>query len=768
MIDLLKKLQPETILKSGIGLERESLRVTHEGKLSLTAHPEIFGDKLTNPYITTDFSESQVEMITPVFDSCAEACDFLEALTDIVLYEISNQDEWLWPQSMPCAIDDEEKIPIAVYQGISGEKAYQYRKELKEKYGGKRQLISGLHYNFSFNEEMLKFLWVKLSPDESYQSFLDRIYLKTVRNYLKYRWLVIYLTGASPAIHKSYDTEQISSMSDIGSEGYSFKNGISMRNGSTTGYKNRIDLYPDYSTLDSYIKSVQKFIGNGEISEAKELYSQIRLKASDPQNPLDSLQKDGIKYLEIRTLDLNPFEKRGISKTDCEFLNLLMLFCLLEGETLYPTWQQEAMLNEVNVAEHGLDESLELLDHQKWTSRQGWSEDILEKMMEINDYLNLGKDVVIKEMLTRTNNINKTHAYQFKKHLRNGFTEAHLVLASRHSKKAIEMNHSLKGFENWELSTQILIKEAITRGIRVLPLDMSDNIICLQKNSHQEIIKQATKTSADSYITPLVMENKLVTKWVLKEKGLPVPDDVTVTSLEEAKIILLKYVNKPLVIKPKSTNYGIGISVFENGASIDSLIHAVTLALKHDSVAMIENFVKGMEFRFLIIGDEMVAVLHRRPSNVLGDGINTIKDLISIKNEHPYRGDGKTTPLKIIELDELSCAYLERQNLDENYIPSLGERIYLRGNSNISTGGDSIDYTDLICENFKQVSLRAAKAMNAVFCGVDMIIEDYKDENSAFSIIEMNFNPMISMQAFPYEGKQRRLGFNILKTLNLI
>ncbi|WKY42890.1 bifunctional glutamate--cysteine ligase GshA/glutathione synthetase GshB [Eubacteriaceae bacterium ES2] len=768
MIDRLKKIQPNIILKSGVGLERESLRVTHQGHLALSEHPQVFGNKLENPYITTDFSESQVELITPVFDSCDKACDCLEALSDIVLEEISNQGEWLWPQSMPCIIDDEELIPIAVYQGKEGEKAVKYREKLKKKYGGKRQLISGLHYNFSFGDELLEFLWQEYALVESFQSFKNRIYLKTVRNYLKYRWLVIYLSGASPVMHQSYESDNVMPTIKISDDSYSLKNSISLRNGSKTGYKNRIDMYPDYTTLETYIDSVRKFIENGEISEAKELYSQIRLKANDPQHPLTSLEKDGIKYLEIRTLDLNPFEKCGIAKSDCEFLNLLMLFCLLEGEVLYPTWQQEAMINEVAVAENGLEDKLELLDHQQWTSRKDWALDILDKMMEINDYLNLEKDLVINEMIQRTKNSKMTYAYRLKEIMTTGFTSSQLNLAAGHSSDALKMNYRLKGFEDWELSTQILIKEAITRGIRVIPLDKKENIICLEKDSHQEIIKQATKTSADTYITPIIMENKQVTKWVLKQHHIPVPDDIAVSDLDEAKIILKKYITKPIVIKPKSTNYGIGITVFENGADYETLLDAVAFALKHDSVAMIEDYVKGLEFRFLVIGNEVVAVLHRRPANVVGDGEKSISELVSLKNKHPYRGDGKTTPLKIIEMDEQEKLFLTNQGLSTDYIPKDGQIIYLRGNSNISTGGDSIDFTDLINESFKQVALDAALAVNAAFCGVDMIIANHEDENSTFSIIEMNYNPMISMQAFPFEGNNRRIGYNILKVLHFI
>jgi glutamate--cysteine ligase len=232
--------------------------------------------------------------------------------------------------------------------------------------------------------------------------------------------------------------------------------------------------------------------------------------------------------------------------------------------------------------------------------------------------------------------------------------------------------------------------------------------------------------------------------------------------------VLKKIINKPIVIKPKSTNFGIGISVFENGADYESLLDAVAYALKYDPVVMIEDYVKGLEFRFLVIGNEVVAVLHRRPANVVGDGKKSIAQLVSLKNQHPYRGDGKSTPLKLIELDQQVIAFLTSQDKSVDYIPKEGQRVYLRGNSNISTGGDSIDFSDLIKESFKQVALDAAKAVNATFCGVDMIIEDYENEDSQFSIIEMNYNPMISMQAFPFEGKNRRLGYNILKAIRFI
>ena len=144
------------ILKGNYGIERETLRVDNDGKLAMTLHSEEFGDKANNSYITTDFSESQIEVITPAFDNIEETYNFTRALYDIAAMEIG--DEYLWPQSMPCIIPEDEKIPVAKYSE-DNKASEEYRENLLKKYGGKKQLISGIHYNFSFDENIIKRLY---------------------------------------------------------------------------------------------------------------------------------------------------------------------------------------------------------------------------------------------------------------------------------------------------------------------------------------------------------------------------------------------------------------------------------------------------------------------------------------------------------------------------------------------------------------------------------------------------------------------------------
>lgn len=303
----ISKLSKDDILAGSFGIEWESLRAHANGELSLTPHPEIFGDKLTNPLVTTDFSESQIEIITPTFDSVDEAFDVFSLLADLVNASLPN-DEYLWFQSIPCILPYYDKIPIAQYSD-EGESSQRYREDLAKKYGVKKQMISGVHFNFSFSEDTLQKLYHMPNSARNFKEFKNDIYLRVARNYLRYCWLIIYLTGCSIGSHKTFSKDCIHLMDARDAYGsyYSTK-GPSFRNASC-GYKNLKKLYPSYRSVDEFTSDVQSFIDNGDLSEAKELYTQIRLKAKDPKNILESLSEDGIEYIEIRTLDINPFYK---------------------------------------------------------------------------------------------------------------------------------------------------------------------------------------------------------------------------------------------------------------------------------------------------------------------------------------------------------------------------------------------------------------------------------------------------------------------------
>ena len=752
------------IVSGNFGIERETLRLDAEGFLAETDHSIIFGDKARNPYITTDFSESQVEEITPAFKKTEEAYNFTRALYDIVAMEIG--DEYLWPESMPCIIPDDDKIPVAKFENHSKE-AQEYREKLLKKYGGKKQLISGIHYNFSFDENIINKLYEVSGKKESYKEFKNSVYLKVARNYLRYRWLIVYLLGAAPIVHESFIGEIKCPLMKLTKHGYSSSGAISHRNGKC-GYKNKVDLFPSYSTVEDHIKSIKQYLSDGLIESHKEIYSQVRLKPSDTSNFMESLINDGIKYLEYRTIDINPFEKGGISLEDLKFLQIFNIYLLVKEESNFDKWQEEALENQQLIAVSGLKD-IELKKDGKNINRIQYGLEILNEVKEVNNKLNLNFEEIINNMIEKVKDSNLTYAYRISEIIKeNGYINTFLNLAKEYKNDAYKNRFKLEGYEDLELSTQILMKESIKRGITVNIVDRSENFISLKKNEKIEYVKQATKTSKDTYVSVLIMENKTVTKKVLAEKGVKVPLGDEFNSIEEAKIKAANYINKPIVIKPKSTNFGIGINIFPNGANLEDIIHAFEIAFKNDNTVLIEEFIKGKEYRFLVIDDEVVGILHRVPANVIGDGKKTITELVEIKNQDPLRGKGYVTPLEKIRLEENAELFLKQQGKNFDYIPKKDEIVYLRENSNISTGGDSVDYTDDIPQKFKDIAVNAAKAAGAKICGVDMMLEDYSDENTNYAIIELNFNPAIHIHSYPYKGKERNIATHVLKLLELI
>jgi glutamate--cysteine ligase len=318
-----------------------------------------------------------------------------------------------------------------------------------------------------------------------------------------------------------------------------------------------------------------------------------------------------------------------------------------------------------------------------------------------------------------------------------------------------------------ELSTQLLLREAVKRGVSFEILDRKENFVRFQKDGNTQYVKQATKTSLDNYASILAMENKLVTKKILNEHEIRVPKGLEYTSADAAKADFLIHQGKPVVIKPNQTNFGLGITILKENLEEQTYQRAIDIAFEYDSTILIEEFISGKEFRFFVIDDDVVGILHRVPANVTGDGRKTIRELVGLKNQDPLRGKGYRTPLEKIQLGEAEAMFLKPQNKGFSTIPTSGEVVYLRENSNISTGGDSIDFTDDIPESYKQIAVRAAKALNVKITGLDMIIPDTTQEATYdnYAIIELNFNPAIHIHCHPFKGKNRKLDEKLMDAL---
>lgn len=759
---ILKNDLKRYLMNCNFGLEKENVRVDENGKLALTPHPKVFGDKSKHPYIKTDFSESQVEVITPIFNSIDSTYDFLEDLHDVVSVNLEN--EYLWPQSNPPHLPEENEIPIAK---LDDEKEYQYREMLAEKYGRKKQLISGIHYNFSFKEEFLRKLYEILNVDASYKDFKDGIYLKVSRNVLKYKWILIYLTGASPTFHNTYVQRCKNVSTKIDEESHYFPKVNSVRN-SFCGYRNKQDYNVSFNSVNEYIRDLKELVESGKLQKPKEFYCTVRLKVENNDNLLNELLDKGIKYLEIRFLDLNPLFKIGLSKDTLYLIHLFVLYSLFVREE--GSDEEDKEISRIEETKTACCCKRNIYKYEDIFLKEKALE-IFGELEEFADMLNI-KEYDFRSLVQREKAVLIDETRTFSRQIVEGVKEKsyitfHMEKAKEYIKESKRTEFNLKGFEDLELSTQILLNDAIKKGIEFKVIDRDENFIFLKKGDKKEYVKQATKTSKDSYSTVLIMENKLVTKEVLADKNIRVPKGENYNNIETAKSDFNIFKNKRIVIKPKTTNFGIGITIFKTEFSKEDYVKALEMAFMHDKTVLIEEFLTGKEYRFLVIDDEVVGILHRVPANVTGNGSSTIKELAEEKNKDVLRGKGYKTPLEKINLGEAEVLFLKGQGLDINYIPSEGEIIYLRENSNISTGGDSIDFTDDIPKSYYEIAIKCAKAVNARICGVDMVIDNIKEEanKTNHGIIELNFNPAIHIHCYPYKGKNRRAGEKVLDLL---
>ncbi len=720
-----------------IALERETLRVENN-KLSKSKHPKIFEPKEKHKYITTDYAEAQPEFITPIFNKAENLKNFLENIYDIFSLQLK-EDEILWPYSMPCDISDIDDVEEANF-ALSKEDS-DYRKMLTKKYGKKKQLISGIHYNFSFSLEFLEEAHKIVNSNKSFETFVDDTYLKIIRNYNRHKHLIVLLFGASPFSHESFDT---------------IDNAISIRN-TEKGYRNLENLNICYSTKEKYLASINKAIDSGIISSEKEDYSSVRVKTST-KKVLSDLKNGHIKYIEIRNIDINPYEKSGISIDTLKFMELFMLYCLLfdEEQTDLETCNKckdEIALN------GNFDEQFDSCGINLYN----YSKELISDMIYLAKELNINTEFI--EKIEKEFTEKKLLYKKIQKDIKDkGYFEFFNELGLQYKKSAFDNRYKYYGLEDMELSTQILIKESIKKGISVDIIDKEDNFIRLEKDNNIQYVKQATKTSFDNYVTVLAMENKVVTKKILEENNINTPKGENFTDKQQA-FKYAKMLKKNFVIKPKSTNFGLGINIFKDEPSSENVKEAIDIAFSHDRTILIEEYIDGLEYRFLVIGDKVSGILHREPANVIGNGKNSIKQLVEVKNKDSLRGKGYKTPLEKIQIDDNVKIFLKEQGITEEYVPKENEKIYLRINSNISTGGDSIDLTDEVHEKFKEMAIEASKSVDAVFCGVDVIIDDYTNPNSNYSVIELNFNPAMHIHSFPYKGKERNIAKDVLEIL---
>lgn len=375
------------------GLEKEALRITPEGKLAQTPHPRALGSALTHPHITTDFSEALLEFITPPCASIAETLQWLDDIHRFTYSKITAQDEALWMSSMPCVIDSEEHIPLAQYgSSNSARMKHIYRVGLSHRYGRTMQTIAGIHYNVSFPDEFWRALQqIENKNDDLRDTLRDyktERYFALIRNFRRYFWLLLYLFGAAPAVCPTFVRARTHNLEPFDDHSLHYPHATSLRMGEL-GYQSKAQsaILPDYNSLDGYIRSLlgalmtvhpdytkigvnvdgeYKQLNDHLLQIENEFYSTIRAKRSTSrgETPLRALRQRGVEYIEVRSVDINPFHLLGIDSTQAHFIEAFLLFCLLhESPSGTVDECKHIAENQRRVVNEGRKPSLEIYCH---------------------------------------------------------------------------------------------------------------------------------------------------------------------------------------------------------------------------------------------------------------------------------------------------------------------------------------------------------------------------------------------------------------------
>ena len=343
--------------------------------------------------------------------------------------------------------------------------------------------------------------------------------------------------------------------------------------------------------------------------------------------------------------------------------------------------------------------------------------------------------------------------------------EEKVEIAKKYMKEGFDTRYCLQKYQKLVAESVVLIKDAISQGINYRVLNESKSVVELEYNGHREFAIEGNKTNRDNYIFPIITDDKFTSKQIMHEAGLNVPKAIlldTDMDKDDIESLVSPFYNKTLVVKPRNTNYGTGITVFSKKANKTQILNAIEYAFQFDNNILIEEYVKGMEYRFLVIDGKCLSIAHRRIASVVGDGKSTIKELIIEKNKEPWHFL-TGTPVK---MDQPVVEYLKLQDYTFDSVIPAGKRVFLRTNSNCSTGGESIDMTPIMPSKFKRIAEKAAKAFDAKICGVDIIINDLEKDD--YSIIEINDNPGYSINEWPYEGKGEKIGIAVLNLLGLV
>jgi glutamate--cysteine ligase len=469
---LVNSREPRVLQGGRKGVERESLRVQPDGVLATTPHPAVLGSALCSEHVTTDYSESLIELVTPPFGTSWELLQYLCDLHQFVYRNLG--DELLWATSMPNRIASDADVPIADYgrSNIAQMKSA-YRRGLRNRYGGMMQAIAGVHFNYSFPERLWEVLEAVRESRVVGQAFRSRSYFELLRNYRRHGWLVLYLFGTSPAVGRAFLADADAALPPLDEDTAYEPYGTSLRM-SDIGYRNRNqrDVSVSVNSLDEYVRDLRRAIStehppyreigvkvegqyrqlNANILQIEnEYYSFIRPKrvTRPGESPSAALARAGVEYVEVRALDVSAFDPVGVNQNKLRFLEAFLALCLLRDSPPIADSEQESLdANHLAVARRGREPGLLLSRDGRDVPMQAWARELLDQMTGLCELLDAGDPAkpythALQAQVDKVDDVDRTPSARLLRELRDtdeSFYELGLRMSAAHKAYFLDLH----------------------------------------------------------------------------------------------------------------------------------------------------------------------------------------------------------------------------------------------------------------------------------------------------------------------------------------
>ncbi|WP_048000155.1 bifunctional glutamate--cysteine ligase GshA/glutathione synthetase GshB [Lactiplantibacillus herbarum] len=677
--------------QANMGLEVTMQRVNGQGNLSVNAHPQVFGDNQRNRQLRQGFSATQLKFSTPAMRDLSALMAYLNGLNTAARRALK-PDDYLWPlSSTPVLPADLTTIPLADVDAVS----FKRRQQQAKKYDVQKLMTTGAHVNLSFNEQIFTRLYAETFHQQyhSYVEFRNAVYLKVAQGFVRMDWLIQYLFGATPNLSVT-DTERPQRSS----------------------VHNRAARYSqvagDYTAIDRYVTKLEAAVHDGQLLSVNDFDGPVRLRST---GQLTTLTRQGVYYLEYRGLDLDPTSPVGVDQNAVAFMRLLASYFVMMPAL--PT----AMVTKVNEQAGQLSRQVTAENPTTASVQAEPAAQVLDALADFAKTYGLpNEDIVLLEQLKqRVTDPKKTVSAQVAMQ-ESALTWA-MSQAQTYQAAALERPFELPGFTSLDISSQLLVQQALTRGIKTSVIDADANILRLTQQGQSQLVVAGSGTDLNPQALTSILPHKAAAKQVLTEHGVQVPASQTYHSANQLIDDYDRYVQAGGIVL-KAADHAHQVAVFRIMPERQLFEQVVHQLFEQNHSVMAEEVVVASSYRFLVIDGHVQAIVERLPANIVGDGRSTVQTLLDRKNERVLRGTAFKYPQSSLRLGTIERYRLESYNLTLDSVVGRGTQILLREDATFGNGSDVLDATDDMDTSYVQAVEKLVSELGLSVAGVDVMI----------------------------------------------